>query len=109
MQTPLTLPTDWGSVLARVETALAQTVARLEVKEQALSTVLPTAPITSVVQFAGFDERLKALAAGAGRARQRLAQIDDVLREGEDSLRQWLTRAEAVRRRLAAMVDGAIR
>ena len=107
MQTSRTLSADWTRVLARVETALAQAVARLQSREQVLAAGT-TPQITTALDFARFEDHLGAFGACPGRAEQRLAQLDVALSEGEDAMRQWLARAEATRRRLAAWVEGGV-
>jgi hypothetical protein len=104
MQTSRTLSADWTRVLARVETALAQAVVRLEAREQALTAKMPLPQMTTALDFAKFDERQGAFAACPGRAEQRLAQVDGALGSAEDALRQWLARAEGTRKKLADWV-----
>jgi hypothetical protein len=107
MQTSQTLSADWTRVLARVETALAQAVARLESREKVLPIATQLPQIATPLDFAKFEDRLGAFAACPGRAEQRLAQIDGALAEGEEAMRKWLSRADATRRKLATWLGGA--
>jgi hypothetical protein len=106
MQTSQTLSADWTRVLASVEKALTEAVARLANREKGLLVATQPLPTSKPLDFAKFEDRLAAFAECPGRAEQRLEQIDGALRDGEEALRQWLSRAEAVRRKLAAWADG---
>jgi len=108
MQTSRTLSADWTRVLARVETALTQAVAQLEGRKQVLAAATPALQTPQALDFARFEERLAGFAACPRRAEQHLARLDIALHDGEDALRQWLARAEATRRKLAAWVGRAI-
>jgi hypothetical protein len=104
---PKALPADWNSTLASVEQALSVAVTRLQERELALTNPAPLAPTPPTLDFSRFEQRLGAFASNSQQADQRLTEIDAVLREGEESLRQWLGRAEAARRKLAAWVGRA--
>jgi hypothetical protein len=100
---------DWTSVLARVEQALNQAVAKIHEREQALAeaaAVWPGPP--NAPNFANLEERSIALLECPRRAEQTLVQVDAALRDSEEALREWLTRAEATRRHLATWVGRAV-
>jgi hypothetical protein len=105
MQTSQSLSADWTRVLARVETALAEAVARLQSREKVLPAAVQLPPTAMALDFARFEDRLAAFAAGPKHAEQRLAQIDGALAEGEEAMRKWLSRADATRRKLAAWLS----
>jgi hypothetical protein len=107
MQTSRTLSADWTQVLARVEAALAQAVARLQDRGKDLAGAAQLIQPPRPLNFGKFEERLAAFAACPAQAEQRLVQIDAALRDEEDALRRWLTRAEAARRRLANCVGSS--
>ena len=65
---------------------------------------MPFPQITTALDFAKFDERYGAFAACPGRAEQRLELVDGALGNAEDALRQWLARAEGMRKKLADWV-----
>jgi hypothetical protein len=89
-----------------VEAALAKAVSQLEGRKQALDNVTPLSQTTSASDFTKFEELVAAFAACPARAGQRLGPVDNALSEGEESLRNWLARAEAARRKLAACAGG---
>ncbi|HYV37710.1 MAG TPA: hypothetical protein VE988_18645 [Gemmataceae bacterium] len=107
MQTPRTLPADWEKVLARVEQALGEAVTRLQEREQEWMAPAPLAAAPQALDFSKFEQRLALFAKAPQQADQRTAELDTALRDGEDNLRQWLARAEAARRQLAAWAGRA--
>jgi hypothetical protein len=102
--TPPSTVGDWPSVLAHVEQALAQAVVEIQEREQVLLDTAAKEP-TPLLKGQRFQEHRAALDTCPQRAEQRLAELLESLREGEDALRQWLTRAETLRRRPGGKID----
>jgi hypothetical protein len=106
--TPPSTASDWPRVLARVEQALAQAVAQIQEREQALADAVGEVPRAPMLDFRRFQERRDALDACPERARQHLVELEAALCAGEEALRQWLARAETLRRQLATGVGRAV-
>ncbi len=98
------LPPRWAEGLAQVEQALAAAIANADRREQALqkatAAVQPGA-VDLTEGLARFRLRLRALADCAARAEQTVAASDASLADGEEELRTWFQKIEAVRRKLA--------
>jgi hypothetical protein len=95
---------DWPQVLTQVEQALAQAVAQIHQREQALlETVTYAQP--RAFDWQRFHQQRTALDAGPQRAEQRVTELLGSLGAGEEVLRQWLARAETLRRRLTTKKD----
>lgn len=91
---------DWPGTLRQVEQALAGAIAQMQAREAALTAgEAPRAMLLDLKRFFQFQETLDG---SPQRAGERLAALDASLRDGEDALRQWLGRAESLRRQLAA-------
>ena len=102
------MPSNRAQVVARVEQALANAVARLEERELAL-TQQATIPKTDIsLDFSKFEKHLSELANCTKPTSQQFDQIDASLRDGEDALRKWLAGAETIRRKLASGAGRAI-
>jgi hypothetical protein len=97
----------WTEVLAHVEQALAESVAKIDQRARDLANALPGAsvPLPDFDQIATTIGKLDSCSAGVG---QGVAQLDTALQEPEEGLRQWLLRAEAARRQLATWAGRAI-
>jgi hypothetical protein len=91
---------DWPQVLTKVEKALAQAVALIQEREQALASTVNLALSKPLLDFKRLEERQEALLGVRQRADQPLAALDTSLREGEEALREWLARAEKLRRQM---------
>jgi hypothetical protein len=91
---------DWQRVLTHVEQALVQAVEIIQLREQSL-TAVGSAPHLPQLDWQRLQERQDALQACPRLAGQHLAELETSLREGEEALRQWLARAETLRRQLA--------
>jgi hypothetical protein len=102
--TPPNTVGDWPRVLAHVEQALAQAVVEIQEREQALLDTAGKEP-TPLLDGRRFQEHRAVLDTCPQRAEQRLAELLESLREGEEALRQWLARAETLRRRLGGKID----
>jgi hypothetical protein len=97
----------WTEVLAHVEQALTESVAKIDQRARDLATALPaaSAPPPDFHHLATTIGKLGSCSEGVG---QRVAQLDTALQEPEEGLRQWLLRAEAARRQLATWAGRAI-
>jgi hypothetical protein len=108
MPTSRALSADWSAVLTRVEGSLAQAIAKIEQREQALAALPPFAPSSQPLDFAKFEKTLAKLAGRQSPAEATLSQLDADLAAGEELMRQWLVQAEACRKQLAAWVGRAV-
>jgi hypothetical protein len=107
MGTPRTLDTNWTKVLADVEHVLAQAIAKIDERDAQLAATLPASAVP-VVDSGAIASRIANLEAGSARAEKNAAELDRMLQDGEDALRAWLTRAEAIRRQLATLAGRAV-
>jgi hypothetical protein len=100
------LTANWNEVLTHVERVLTEAVTEIDQRDAALAAVLAT-PAAPVFGFDLLAERAAKLVAGPS-AQVRAAELDSALKECEDALRQWLSRAEATRRKLATWGERAV-
>jgi hypothetical protein len=98
---------NWPDVLAHVEEALAKAVAKIQERENALAAAAPSMSAAPLVDFQRFHERRIVLEACPQRAQERLAELEALLRDREEALRQWLGQAETLRRQLGQKTAGA--
>jgi hypothetical protein len=103
---PSSTAADWPRVLAHVEQALAEALAKIQQRESALALAAANAPAAVTLDFQRFQEPQVALEGYPKRAQEHLVALDGTLREGEEALRQWLVQAEAVRRQLGQTAAG---
>jgi hypothetical protein len=108
MQTNKSLTRHWTEVLACVEQALAEAVAKVQKRDQALANAAAVPVQQRAPDFGAFEAKAADLASCPQRAEQGVMQQDVSLGECEEELRQWLARSEAVRRQLATWVGRAI-
>jgi DNA-binding FadR family transcriptional regulator len=97
---------NWPHVLAHVEEALAKAVAKIQEREYALAASAGNVSSAQLVDFRRFHERRIALEACPKRAQEHLAELEALLRDGEQALRQWLGQAETLRRQLGQKASG---
>jgi hypothetical protein len=86
--------------LSHVEEGLAKAVAKIQEREKALAAGAGNASGVALLDFQRFHERRIALEACPRRAQEHLAELDALLCDGEEALRQWLGQAETLRRKL---------
>ena len=103
------LPASWATILHNVQQSLAQAEAQAAESAQGLDAPAPDwasdAWQQSLAQLGEQGRRLHACAAGAGLI---VAEIEAALQASETALRQWLERADAIRRNLANKTAGSV-
>ena len=106
MIAPRLLTANWTEVLAHVERVLAEAITEIDQRDAALAAVLAT-PGAPVFGFDLLAEKAAKLTANP-TAETRAADLDSALKDCEEALRQWLSRAETTRRKLATWAERAV-
>jgi hypothetical protein len=93
-------PANWTQTLARVDEWLGAAIASVEQREASLA-ALPAVTPAVLPDLADSSKQATALANRPARLDLVINPADAELRACEDALRQWITRADATRRKLA--------
>jgi len=101
------LPASWGTILENVQKAITHAQDEATKTAQALDAAL-TAENRQLPDdrdwqrgMAQLEEKFRLMKDCTIRADQQAQQAEQALAESEEALRQWLTLAEAIRRKLA--------
>jgi hypothetical protein len=97
------LPARWAEILDSVQQALAQAEAEATRSAASLTTAAPALLADEAWQhaLAQRGEQGRQLLAGPAAAELLVCEVEAALQASETALRQWLERAEALRRKLA--------
>lgn len=107
---PLSIPAGWDNVLEKVQQHLNRSLAELTEREQRLGATATDAPAQAAIvqEVVSLQERFATLESLAPRTQQALTELDQELAQREEEVRQFLSRLEDSRGRLADWAGRAI-